>query len=231
MSGFIIETTITGPPATLGEFRTQFLGSFPVIEKDRPEEIIVTLSGGDLDPRPTLLNLSGEFRHAFPVSGEHGEELFVQSLQSSVRTTQQMNELRRQTAGVTVLPRVSLLLHHDGDAIEERVHVFDTGALFGGIHGHPHGLDVVEPELRDAIHAVQHCGLWRGTTSEDVILPICPHGRDLQRERTVHMTPVLGKLGEIDIVAFADQPAADDHGSLQFEVAGEHRRLLFGAGD
>ncbi|QRM34937.1 hypothetical protein [Microvirga sp. VF16] len=61
MSGFIIEATITGPQATLGEFRTQFLDSFPVIRKDSSEEIIVTLSGGDLDPRPTLLNLSGEF--------------------------------------------------------------------------------------------------------------------------------------------------------------------------
>jgi hypothetical protein len=61
VSEFIIETTITGPQPTVGEFRSQFLGSFPVIKKDSPEEIIVTLSGGDLDPRPTLLNLSGEF--------------------------------------------------------------------------------------------------------------------------------------------------------------------------
>jgi hypothetical protein len=61
VSEFIVETTITGPQATIGEFRAQFLDSFPVIEKDSPEEIIVTLSGGDLDPRPTLLNLSGEF--------------------------------------------------------------------------------------------------------------------------------------------------------------------------
>ena len=61
MSEFIIETTITGPQATIGEFRSQFLESFPVIQKDSSEEIIVTLSGGNLDPRPTLLNLSGEF--------------------------------------------------------------------------------------------------------------------------------------------------------------------------
>jgi hypothetical protein len=61
VSEFIIEATITGPQATIGEFRSQFLDSFPVIKKDSPEEIIVTLSGGDLDPRPTLLNLSGEF--------------------------------------------------------------------------------------------------------------------------------------------------------------------------
>jgi hypothetical protein len=61
VSEFIIETTITGPQATLGEFRSLFLDSFPVVRKDSSEEIIVTLSGGDLDPRPALLNLSGEF--------------------------------------------------------------------------------------------------------------------------------------------------------------------------
>jgi hypothetical protein len=61
VSEFIVETTITGPQATIGEFRAQFLDSFPVIERDSPEEIIVTLSGGDLDPRPTLLNLSSQF--------------------------------------------------------------------------------------------------------------------------------------------------------------------------
>ncbi|MDG2571160.1 hypothetical protein P7L87_26765 [Vibrio parahaemolyticus] len=61
MFEFIIEATITGPQATIGEFRSQFLDSFPVIRKDTSEEIIVTLSGGDLDPRPTLLNQSGEF--------------------------------------------------------------------------------------------------------------------------------------------------------------------------
>jgi hypothetical protein len=61
VSEFIIETTITGPHATLGEFRSQFLDSFPDIRKDSSEEIIVTLSGGHLDPRPALLNLSGEF--------------------------------------------------------------------------------------------------------------------------------------------------------------------------
>ena len=61
MSEFIIETTITGPQAALGEFRSQFLDLFPVIRKDSSDEIIVSLSGGDLDPRPTLLNLSGEF--------------------------------------------------------------------------------------------------------------------------------------------------------------------------
>lgn len=36
------------------------LGSFPVVRKDSSEEIIVALSGGDNDPRPTFLNLSGE---------------------------------------------------------------------------------------------------------------------------------------------------------------------------
>ena len=61
MSEFIIETTITGPQITLIEFRSQLLDSFPVVGKDSSEEIIVTLSGGNLDPRPTLLNLSGEF--------------------------------------------------------------------------------------------------------------------------------------------------------------------------
>ncbi|WP_162820273.1 hypothetical protein [Microvirga calopogonii] len=61
MAEFIIEATITGPQASIGEFRSQFLGSFPVIKKDSSEEIIVALSGGDQDPRPTLLNLSGEF--------------------------------------------------------------------------------------------------------------------------------------------------------------------------
>ena len=61
VSEFIIETTITGPQATLGEFRSHFLNSFPVVRKDTSEEIIVSLSGGDVDPRPTLLNLSGEF--------------------------------------------------------------------------------------------------------------------------------------------------------------------------
>ena len=61
MSDFIIETTIKRPKATIGKFRSQFLESFPFIQKDSPEEIIVTPSGGDLDPRPTLLNLSGEF--------------------------------------------------------------------------------------------------------------------------------------------------------------------------
>lgn len=61
MSEFIIEATITGPQATLGEFRSQFLNSFPVVRKDSSDGIIVTLSGGNLDPRPTLLNLSGEF--------------------------------------------------------------------------------------------------------------------------------------------------------------------------
>jgi hypothetical protein len=61
VSEFIIEATITGPQATIGEFRSQFLDSFPVIRKDSPGEIILTLSGGDLDPRPTLLSLSCEF--------------------------------------------------------------------------------------------------------------------------------------------------------------------------
>jgi hypothetical protein len=61
VSKFIIEATITGPQASIGEFRSQFLGSFPLIRKDSSEEIIVALSGGDQDPRPTLLNLSGEF--------------------------------------------------------------------------------------------------------------------------------------------------------------------------
>jgi hypothetical protein len=61
VSEFIIETTITGPQPTVSEFRSQFLDSFPVIKKDSPGEIIVTLSGGELDPRPILLNLSSEF--------------------------------------------------------------------------------------------------------------------------------------------------------------------------
>jgi hypothetical protein len=61
VSEFIVKTTITGPQATIEGFRTQFLDSFAIVEKDDLEEIIVTLSGSDLDPRPTLLNLSCEF--------------------------------------------------------------------------------------------------------------------------------------------------------------------------
>ncbi|WP_262029757.1 hypothetical protein [Microvirga sp. Mcv34] len=75
MSEFIIEAAITGPQATIGEFRSQFLDSFPDIRKDTSDEIIVTLSGGDLDPRPTLLNLSGEFPSLTFSVAEYGAHL------------------------------------------------------------------------------------------------------------------------------------------------------------
>ena len=61
MPEFTIRITITGAADALAPFRQQFINSFPIVEKDSPTEIITVLSGGDLDPRPTLLSLSCDF--------------------------------------------------------------------------------------------------------------------------------------------------------------------------
>lgn len=61
MPEFTIRTTITGTPDALAPFRQQFINLFPIVETDTPGEIVTILSGGNLDPRPTLLNLSVEF--------------------------------------------------------------------------------------------------------------------------------------------------------------------------
>ncbi|MPR11949.1 hypothetical protein [Microvirga tunisiensis] len=61
MFEFLIKTVISGPAVDLAAFRSHYLELFPRIEKNEPDEIIAVLSGDRQDPRPTLLNLSGEF--------------------------------------------------------------------------------------------------------------------------------------------------------------------------
>jgi hypothetical protein len=75
MFEFLIKTVINGPTADLDAFRSQYLDQFPRIEKNEPDEIITVLSGDRQDPRPTLLNLSGEFLALIFINTEYRADL------------------------------------------------------------------------------------------------------------------------------------------------------------
>ena len=115
-------------------------------------------------------------------------------------------------------PQRPFLLDQDRHIAEKPANVLDAGLLFGRGHGDTHGCDIVEPELRDAVDAMQPVASRSRQPRDDVVLPVGPHGLDAQSQRTMHLTPVPRKGSEIDAVAIADEAAANDHWSCSSEI-------------